>query len=106
MEDNMILVYCDTCECKRDVAGETITVVQNVTYNTYTYTYFCVMCGSQQVHDLDANYLPGMFQRGCRYQSFEMPILSFRPGGPPLDQNDLNHLAKGLANNDYLAAYA
>ena len=106
MEENVVNVTCDTCECVREVAGENITIVQNATWGTYDYTYQCMMCGTRQVHALDPDWLSRMFAAGCKYQAFTMPILSHRPGGPQLDQNDLNHLAKGLANNDYLAAYA
>ena len=106
MEDDIILVTCHTCECNREIAAQNVTVVQNATWETYDYAYLCMICGTRQVLALDPNWLSRMFAAGCKYQSFTMPVLSGHPGGPPLDQNDVKHLVNGLANNDYLAAYA
>jgi hypothetical protein len=105
-EPNIIRVDCDVCEKSRDIAGTTITIVHNTTYDTYDYAYFCVMCGSRQVHALDPAWLPQMFSRGCQFQAFEMPYLSFRPGGPNIDHSDIDSFIEALNAHDHLAAYA
>lgn len=106
MEENIIIVTCDTCECNREIAAENVTIVQNTTHNTYTYAYLCMMCGTRQVHDLDPNWLPKMFAAGCKYQAFSMPVLSRRPGGATINIDDVNSFVRALNANDHLAAYA
>lgn len=106
MEPNLVRVDCDVCESVRDIAGETIKIVHNLTHNTYDYTYFCVMCGSRQAHPVEPKFLTDLFRRGCEYSSFEMPKLSSHLGGDTINQDDINMFIESLNNHDHLAAYA
>lgn len=106
MEPNIVRVDCDTCEKAREIAGETVTIVHNSTYDTYSYTYFCVMCGSRQVHEFNTTWLTTMLSYGCKYTSFKMPNMSRRPGGETINQDDLNKMITSLNSHDHLAAYA
>jgi len=107
MEENIILVTCHTCECSREVAAENITIVQNVTHNTYTHAWLCMFCGTRQVNNLAPSWLPRMFAAGCKYQAFTMPVLSMpQVCGPRINNDDVNAFVEMLNSHDYLAAYA
>jgi hypothetical protein len=105
-EPNIIRVDCDVCEHRREIAKDNITIVHNLTFDTYSYTYYCVKCGSRQVHSFHDGWIKTMLSEGWNYMSFKMPYLSDHPGGPPINIDDVNEFVKSLNSHDHLAAYA
>lgn len=106
MKEKTIRIYCDVCESHRDICPTNITIVHNMTWDTYTYTYFCVMCGSRQVHTFDTGWIEKMLAMGSNYKAFEMPHLSYHTGGPTINHDDVDKFIESLNAHDHLAAYA
>jgi hypothetical protein len=107
MEEKIVYVDCDVCDCeRREISRDNLKIVHNLTWDTYTYTYFCVMCGTRQVHELDGAWVTTMISEGWNYTAFTMPFLSYRPGGPTINNDDVNKFVESLNAHDHLAAYA